>query len=528
MRKSGADNGYGERRSERIEPTLGPQPSAPDAPPPGRPPPARPRPRKRRWVAVILAIAGIALLLLAREPLSDWLWPETRVQQLRADAARALQAGELTRTDGRGARELYEAALALDPDRPDAREGLVQVGRAALARAEIALAQGRDAEARRFLQLARELAVPRAQTDMLARRLRQRVGDGGGVDQLLAAAETALEAGRLDGADDAALPLYQRVLALQPHHTAALEGREDTLSELLQRAESAMQRDDPTGTAALIARVQMVDPGHVGLPAALAALAGRVDQRLQQADKDLEAGRWSQALDGYRAVAAIDAANVAAARGVVRVANAHAARSERLAADFRFVEAQAALIEAQQIAPNAAAVIAAKDHLDRARRSQARLESGLPPAQRDRRVRELLDAAAAAEARGDLLDPPGESAYDKVRAAQAIAPREPAVDQAAQRLAPAAGDCFRRNLQANALSRAGACLDAWRMLGGTDSQVAVARRRLASSWVAYGNERLGAYELATARSALAKARELDPNTPGVADLADRLARAIPD
>jgi len=528
MRKSGADVGYDGRRPERIEPTLGPRPSAPDAPPPDRRPPTRPRPRRRRWVVAILVIAGIALLLLAREPLSDWLWPETRVQQLRADAARALQAGELTRPDGRGARELYEAALALDPDRPDAREGLVRVGRAALEKAEVALAQGRDAEAGRFLQLARDLAVPRAQTDLLARRLRQRAGDGGGVDQLLAAADTALEAGRLDGADDAALPLYQRVLALQPYHTAALEGREDTLSDLLQRAESAMQRDDPTGTAALIARVQMVDPGHVGLPAALAALAGRVDQRLQQADKDLEAGRLLQALDGYRAVAAIDAANVAAARGVVRVANAHAARSERLAADFRFVEAQAALIEARQIAPNAAAVIAAKDHLDRARRSQARLESGLSPVQRDRRVRELLDAAAAAEARGDLLDPPGDSAYDKVRAAQAIAPRDPAVDRATQRLAPAARVCFARHLQANALSRAGACLDAWAILDGGDAQIAQARRRLATGWVAYGNERLGAYELAIARSALARARELDPDTPGVSDLAERLARATPD
>ena len=43
-------------------------------------------------------------------------------------------------------------------------------------------------------------------------------------------------AGRLDGADDAALPLYRRVLALQPTSTEALEGREDALSELLQRA----------------------------------------------------------------------------------------------------------------------------------------------------------------------------------------------------------------------------------------------------------------------------------------------------
>ena len=95
-------------------------------------------------------------------------------------------------------------------------------------------------------------------------------------------------------------------------------------------------------------------------------------------------------------------------------------------------------------------------------------------------------------------------------------------------MAPAARDCFARHLQANALSRAGACLDAWTILDGGDAQIAQARRRLATGWVAYGNERLGAYELAIARSALARARELDPDTPGVSDLADRLARATPD
>ncbi len=486
--------------------------------------------RPRRWAAAALAIGGIALLVLAREPLTEWLWPETRVQQLRADAPHALQVGELTRADGRGARELYEAALALDPDRADAREGLARVGRAALAKAEAALAQGRDAEARRFLQLARELTVPRAQTSAVARQLDQPTGDGTRLDQLLADADAALDAGRLDGADDSALPLYQRVLALRPHHTAALEGREDTLAELLQRAEEAMQRDDPAGTAALIARVRMVDPGHVDLPATLAALAGRGEQRLQQADADLDAGRWSQALDGYRAVAALDSANVAAARGVVRVANAHAARSERLAADFRFVQAQAALIEAEAIAPHAAAGIAARDHLARARQSEARRESKVPPAQRAQRVRELLAAAAAAEARGDLLDPPGASAYDKLRAARALAPDDQAVLATGGRLLPAARACFERTMRGNQLTSAGGCLDSWRLLAegstdGDDQPLRDARRRLARRWIAVGDERLGAGELPAARHALESARELDPTVEGLDAFAERVRTA---
>src|SRR5690606_28329808 len=152
-------------------------------------------PAWRRWTALALAIGGIAVLLLAREPVSGWLWPDTRVQQLRADAANALLAGELTRADGRGARELYAAALALDPDRPDARDGLARVGRAALEQAEVAFEQGRFDDAQTSLQLARDLEVPRSQTEALESRLRERTVDGAGLDLLLATAHAARAAG---------------------------------------------------------------------------------------------------------------------------------------------------------------------------------------------------------------------------------------------------------------------------------------------------------------------------------------------
>lgn len=479
----------------------------------------------RRWPVALLAIAGIAALLLVREPVSEWLWPDTRVQQLRADAANALRAGELTRADGRGARELYEAALALDPDRPDARDGLARVGRAAMARAEAAFAENRLDEAREALQLARELAVPRSQTDALAVKLRERTAGSAGLGLLLATARAARAGGRLDGAADTALPLYQRVLALQPNNIAALEGREDTLADLLQQAQQALRSDDLALAGALVRRVRAVDPGHVDLPAARAALARHTTQRLQRADLDLDRGRLPQALDGYRAVAAIAPGNADAARGLARIAEAHAARSERYAADFRFVQAEAALMEARSIAPNARAVQAAEQHLARARQSQARLESDIPPSQRKRRVGQLLDAAAAAAARGDLLTPPGESAYDKLRAARSIAPHDPAVVAMTERLRPAARECFEQALRGNRVTRAGACLDAWSLLDSADPAVRNARRRLALRWIAVGDERLGAGELRAAQHALDAATALDPTIPGLDELDARVRRA---
>src|SRR5262245_40593683 len=69
-----------------------------------------------RWIGAIAAIA-MALLLLLRQPLADWLWPQTSAERLHVQAEKALAAGRLSAADGSGARELYEAALALDPDR---------------------------------------------------------------------------------------------------------------------------------------------------------------------------------------------------------------------------------------------------------------------------------------------------------------------------------------------------------------------------------------------------------------------------
>ncbi|RDZ26947.1 hypothetical protein [Lysobacter silvisoli] len=468
----------------------------------------------------------IALILL-RQPLSDRLWPETRLQQLRNDAAQALREGRLSSPDGRGARELYEAALALDPDRGEARAGLSRVGQAALAQAERAMAQRRYADAHSALNLARELAVPRAQTDALEQRLRTREAAAAGLDRLLEQAAAARAAGHLDDGEQAALPLYQRVLALQPERVEALEGREDTLADLLQQARQALAHGDLEPGAARIRRVQAADAGHVDLPDALAELARRVDGRRSAADAALRRGQLPVAVEAYRDVLTAIADDAAAQRGLEAVALAYAQRGERLAADFRFDEAAAALAAAAELAPALPAVTEAGRHLERARQSRKRLDTGVPAAQRPQRLRRLLDEAAAAEARGHLLTPPGDSAYDKLRAAQALAPQDPKVRAAAARLLPAVRRCFEDELRSNRLARARECLDARGALEGEGAPLAEPRRRLALRWLAVGDERLGAGEVRAAQAALKAARELDPTATGIDDLTDRVRAADP-
>ena len=496
--------------------------------PPDDPPPQW-RERRRIWPWALLALVALAVALaLFREPLAEALWPDTRVQRLLDDAETALKRGHLTAEDGSGARERFEAVQALDSDRIEARTGLVRVGYAALQQAQAATRDNRLEEARKYLDLARELQVPRANINLATEQLRtkEKESQTGGVDALLQQAQNAQTAAKPGGSDPtAALPLYQRVLALQPNNITALEGREDTLADLLQRARGALANDDLVRAGALVARVQAVDPGHFDLPEARAALASATARRLQQADRELERGQLSSAVVGYRAVQQVDPDNLPAARGLVAVAGIHAAASERHAADFSFVQARAALLEAQEIAPDIPAVTAARAYLAHARQSHARLDSAEPADQRKQRLATLLAEASAAEARGDMLDPPGDSAYDKLRAAQAIAPRDEGVRAAIRKLAPSAQACFQRNLRSNALSKAGACLDAWIALGADGAPVNDARRRLAARWIAYANERLGAYELGAADAALSNARQLDPAAPGLEDLAARLVVA---
>ncbi|HVI58200.1 MAG TPA: hypothetical protein VM619_04915 [Luteimonas sp.] len=510
----------------RREPRLGPvggldfdRPARPEAR-------ARRTPRRWPWIAAA-ALLLVVLVVAFRRPLADRLWPQTRAQALRAQAAQALAQGRLSAADGSGARELYEAALAMDPDRDEARVGLARVAEAALAQARAAIAQDRFADAHASLRLARALSVPRADAARVEAALRRREAAHAGIPGLLERADAARAAGRFTGDDAAALPLYRRILALQPENTRALEGREDALGELLQQARARLRDGQLAEAAAAIETARGYDPGHVDLPDTQARLNEELDDVRRNAAADLRVGRLERAAERYRLLS--EAGQQADGEaGLERVAAAWAHRAETLAGDFRFGAAAAALAQARALAPDAGAVAAAAQRIARAQQAHARIGSQLPPRERARRVARLLAEAEAAEARGELVEPPGDSAFDKLRAARAIAPDDAAVRRASARLLPAATQCFERALRDNNLGRARACLDARAVVDGDDAALAAARRRLAGRWLAIGDERLGAGELRGATAALASARALDPGTPGLAEFEQRIrAASIP-
>ncbi|WP_158238325.1 hypothetical protein [Luteimonas rhizosphaerae] len=467
----------------------------------------------------------VALVLVVRLFVVDRIWPETRTQELLGRGAVALSAGHLSDDDGTGARQFYEAALALDPDDVRPQVGLAQVADAAVAQARGAVDAGRFDDAHAALRLARELQAPRRDTDAVADALRAREAGDAELPVMLARAQQAQAAGRLDGDEDAALPLYRRILALQPGNGDALRGREDALGMLLDQARAGLRGGGLREAADRIAIVRGYDPGHVDLPDTEARLTEELDVLRRRADAQLARGEVAGAVADWRALLAFDADDAGAARGLDDAAAFQARRAERLARDFDFAGADAALAEGEAFAPDSDAVRRARDAVAQSRGRYAQLTPRLPAAERRRRVTALLQQAADAETRGDLLTPPGDSAFDKLRAARLIAPDDAAVTRASARLLPAARQCFDTGLRANNLARAGACLDARALLGDGDAALREARRRLAQRWLAIGDERLGADNFAGARAALESARALDGSVSGHDELERRLRAA---
>lgn len=480
-----------------------------------------------RWILgfAVVVLLALGVLVAMRGHIIDRMYPETRSQALRARAAAALRQGRLTAADGSGARELYSAALAIEPDRSEARDGLRRVGEAALARARVQLDAGRLDAAQQDLSLARALSVPRADVDALALRLRNQQAAHAGIDTLLARADAARLAGQLDAGDAAALPLYARVLALQPNLQRALEGREDALSDLLGKADARLADGDMSSAAEMIASARHFDPGHADLPAIGTRLLEAFDRQHRLAAADLRAGRLQSAADRY--VRLRDDGDEAAAGGLAQVATALASRASRRAEDFDFTAATTDLLQARALAPDAPGIEQAQRHVEQSRQvqAQAQLAGNTATPRRRQRVAALLAQAAAAQARGELLTPPGDSAFDALRAARRLAPDDPAVRRASARFATAARECFEDGLRANDLGRARTCLDARVAIDGGAAGMQSARARLARRWLAVGDERLGAGNLSGAAAALASARGIDPRVAGADAFAARLQAA---
>ncbi|WP_266183922.1 hypothetical protein [Dyella humicola] len=551
----------------RTEPTLGDLDHLDDAPSPGttsgdglpqvtldperrRSVPSRPPTRsgRRGWLIplLLLLVIGVGTTLWMEQDKLRGLVPSTELDGVLGRAEVALQEGRLDGNDGSSARELFEAARALQPDNDRARDGLRKVGLAEIARADAALQAGKLDDADQALAAARELLGGGSDVDRLTQALASARTGPLQTDHLIEQAQLAFDAGKLDG-DDGAGTLYRRVLGADPNNAVAAHGLDKVGEALASQAHKALDAGDRAAASALVDRLAALIPNYGELPALRAALvpADKADgaalaDAISQAQDAMRAGRISgdgddTALAHYKAALALDPDNADAKAGLAQVAQALIMQANAALDSGDHAQARTLLDQAAELAPHSGDLAAAKARLGDTHKASAALpvagdaenvagptqHPALTPQQSADLARMIQRADAAAQ-QGKLMLPPGDSAYDLYRGALALDGNNESARHGLETLPSLAMNQFNQALASGNLQVAGDRLaDLGDLSPGAAGQGEL-RQRLANAWLDQAEQQLQQGDRASAAQSLDRARKLAPGNPRLATLAARL------
>lgn len=550
----------------RTEPTLGrlddlDKPAAPvddglphivvDGPRRRAPPPPSPRgPRKRGWLipVLVLVLIGAATGLWLQQDRLRNMVPATELNDTLAQANRALDEGRLDGTNGDSARELFEKARDQQPDSDQARDGLRRVGQAEVAKADAALTAGNLDEAEAALNVARELLGGGADVERLSQRLSQARNPEARTESLVDQAQQALAAGRLDG-DDGAGALYRRVLDADKTNAVAARGLDKVGDALAAQAREAIAANDKAKANAIVDRIAILVPRYSDLPSLRAALAETKKQDgqavatlVQQGNEALRAGRFvgdgdDNALSRFQAALAADPDNADAKAGIGRVAQALIVQANAAIDSEDDDQATRLLDRAAKLAPKSAELAAARARIAGGERHPAASgdtvgkagDDAIPEAsmavspEQKAKVADLVRRAQAAAARGDIMDPPGDSAYDLYRNALAIDGNDPAARAGLQGLPTQVEKQMQQAVSNGNVQRAENLYGTLSDLAPGDAAQGEMRHRLGSAWIDNALQRAAQGDRAGAFQALDRARRYAPDDPRLQSAYERIA-----
>lgn len=484
-------------------------------------------------IGAIVVLAIGAVFAWSNQDRLRALLPRTEFNDTLSRAQRALEAGKLTGRQGESARELFLAARAQDPDNDVARRGLDAVGHQLLERADAALKAGDLAAAREALNDARDLLGGGTEVERLETSLKQGESRGDEVGEWLASARSALDAGRITGNGGAA-EFYQRVLAGDKDNALALAGLQKAADALAAQARSALATKDVATAAARSDDIARILPAYAGLPDLLGQIAqareaerAALEESVTRAEAQLRAGRISggedAALELFRTVLKHDPANARAKAGLRKIAQAFVVQANAAIDDSNAGAADKWLTQASELAPDLPDLRAARANLRELRERLAiGAERSAPTPAQVEQVRRLVAEAGAAAAAGNLIVPPGDSAYDKYRAALAIDGDDREALAGIARLPARAKELFAQALTDGAPQRAYALLDSVRQIAPDDAAIAPMTEKLVNAFLDQADARIGEGRRADAERALGAARGLEPANPRLASLEARV------
>lgn len=490
-----------------------------------------------------LALGIVAVLLVA----GAWAWneramlsglmPQTQLNSLLTRADQAYAAGKLAGGPD-SARDLYEAARALDPDNEQALTGLQNVGNAELKRAQDALKQRDYNNARASLEEARSLLGGGAGVAAVDQALAKAVLHHANVAVLVDQARAALANGRIDGSDGAAA-LFGKVLAGDPGNAVARHGMNQIGDMLSARIQSQLGSGDRAGARQTLGRLSGLLPGYSQLPTLRANVAAadraadaQRDQHLAQGQAELRAGKITGSGDDnaeaqFKAALAADPGNAEAQAGLGQVSDALVVQANAAIDAGHVHDAKVLLDQAATLAPKSADLAAARSRLTSdagpgGQSGEAAAEQPVLTPADSAKLARLVARANAAARKGDIMLPPGNSAYDLYRAALGIDGNNSDAQAGLRNLPQITRDQFERAVRADNLDKAHDMLGTLEQLDPGDPAAAGMRHRLGSAWLDRADHYAGLGEMGPARAALIEAQRLVPNDPRISEVDARL------